>query len=371
MIDSLSGEEDTLGFETRRYRKPFHLFNFHSWLPAYFDYLDPELTLSPEELPISLGVSLISQNRLSTAVSQLGYEYKDGYHLFHSGIKFKGKYPVVNLYFDYGGESDVLRFDEGDSIVVGGSQDMGITAQTYVPIRLNTGNFLTLIQPSINYYYKRDIQYNEDLEAYTQGAHYLYYRLYTTSFLRKGKKDILPRLGISTSEGFYHAPGSQVFGAVATGGITTYLPGALKHQTLRLSAYYQQQFPLDMSHPAFINLIRMPRGLQESVFGEVLARFSVDYVSPLAYLDLEIGPVLYLKRIRTALWVDYMMGYNVIVKDPEPHYEDLDYLTCGIDLVADMNIFRISFPLAAGARVSYEPETEKISVEGIFTIDID
>jgi len=372
MIDSLSGEGDALSFETRRYRKPFHLFNFHSWLPAYFDYLDPELTLSPEELPVSLGASLISQNRLSTAVSQLGYEYKDEYHIFHSGIKFKGKYPVVNLYFDYGGEADVLRFDEGDSVVVGGSQDMGFTAQTYVPLRLNTGNFLTLIQPGIDYYYKKDIQYNEDLEAYTQGAHYLYYRLYTTSFLRKGKKDILPRLGISTSEGFYHTVGSLAVGtATAIGGITTYLPGALKHQTLRLSAYYQQQFPQDMSHPAFRNLIRMPRGLQETVFGEVLTRFSADYVSPLIYPDLELGSLLYLKRIRTAVWVDYMMGFNVIVEDPEPHYEDLNYLTCGIDLVVDMNIFRIPFPLAAGARVSYEPETEKISVEAIFSIDID
>ena len=66
-----------------------------------------------------------------------------------------------------------------------------------------------------------------------------------------------------------------------------------------------------------------------------------------------------------------MMGSNVIVHDPEPHYEDLDYLTCGVDLVADMNIFRISFPLSAGVRVSYEPETEEIAYEAIFSIDID
>ena len=162
-----------------------------------------------------------------------------------------------------------------------------------------------------------------------------------------------------------------LFGAVALGGITTYLPGALKHQTLRLSAYYQQQFPLDMTHPAFVNLMNMPRGMKETVFAEVLSRFSADYVSPLFYPDLELGPVLYLQRIRTAIWADYMMGTNVIVNYPEPHYEDIDYLTCGIDLVADMNIFRIAFPLSAGVRVSYEPETGEIAYEGIFSIDID
>ena len=370
MIDSLSGEEKDLEVEKRRYRKPLHLFNFHSWLPAYFDYLDPELTLSPEELPVSLGVSLISQNRLSTAVSQLGYEYKDGFHIFHSGIKFKGRYPVVNLYFDYGGEPDVILWREGDSVLAL-PQDIRFTAQTYVPLRLNTGKFLTLIQPGIDYSFRRDVQYEESEEVYKVGAHYLYSRLYATSYLRKGQRDILPRLGATLNGGYYTAPGNRVIGSVAIGGITAYLPGILRHQTIRLSAYYQQQYPLDMSHPAFISLLSMPRGMQERVYGEILIRYSADYVFPLLYPDLELGPVLFLKRIRAALWTDYMEGTNVIVFEPDPHYEDRNYWTCGMDLVADMNILRISFPLSVGGRVSYAPETGNVGFEGIFSIDID
>lgn len=371
MIDNLPIIEDTLEFVPRKYRKALHLFNFHSWLPLYFDYLNPEFTMNPEQVPVSLGASLISQNRLSTAVSQFAYEYKDGFHMFHSGIKFKGRYPVLNLYFDYGGEPDVLLYAGGDSVIAL-PQDLGFTAQSFVPLRLNTGKFLTLIQPGIDYYYKRDIQYNEREESYQQGAHYLYYRLYATSFLRKGRKEILPRFGITTSGGYYHAPfDNQVFGSVAIGGITTYFPGPLKHQTIRLSAYYQKQFPLDMSHRVFISLLSRPRGLQETIYGEILTRYSADYVFPILYPDLEIGSLLYLKRIRGALWTDYMVGTNVIVYDPEPDYEDRDYLTCGVDLMADMNIFRISFPLSIGGRVTYEPETGRIGVEGIFSIDID
>jgi hypothetical protein len=371
MIDKLPNSEDSLEFVPRKYRKALHLFNFHSWLPLYFDYLDPEFTLNPEQVPVSLGASLISQNRLSTAVSQLAYEYKDGFHMFHSGIKFKGRYPVFNLYFDYGGEPDVRLVAEGDSILAL-PRDFGFTAQSYVPLRLNTGKFLTLIQPGINYYYKGDIQYNEGEGNYQQGAHYLYYSLYATSFLRKGQKDILPRFGFTTTGAYYHAPfNNLVFGSVAIGGITSYLPGFLKHQTIRLSAYYQKQFPLDMSHPAFISLLSMPRGLQQTIYGEILTRYSADYVFPILYPDLELGPLLYLKRIRGAIWTDYMTGTNVLVYEPELHYEDRYYLTCGVDLVADMNIFRISFPLSAGARVSYEPETGRVGVEGIFSIDID
>jgi len=368
-IDQLPFDEDTLTFNTKPYRKALHLFNFHSWLPLYFDYLNPEFTLNPEDIPVSLGVSLISQNRLSTAVSQLAYEYKDGYHMFHSGIKLKGRYPVFNLYFDYGGEPNVLLLSEGDSLA-SLPQDMGFTAQSYVPFRINTGKFLSLVQPGIDYFYRRDIQFNEDKGSYDQGAHYLYYKLYATSYLRKGMRDILPRIGFSVNGGYYQSLfNNQVFGSVARGGLTIYLPGFLKHQTIRLSANYQKQYPLDMSRPAFINLIAMPRGLH-GIYGEILTKYSADYVFPILYPDLEIGSLVYLKRIRGSVWTDHMPGTNVIIHEPEPHYEDASYTTCGADLVFDMNIFRISFPLSVGGRIIYEPNTGWIGFEGIYSIDI-
>jgi hypothetical protein len=362
-------EADTLEIISRRYRKLLHLFNVHSWLPLYFDYLNPELRLDPEHLPVSPGISLISQNRLSTAVSQVGYEYRNGTHLFHSGIKLKGRYPVLNLYFDYGGKSDVLRLAPGDSVLALPT-DIGFTAQTYVPLRLNTGKYLSLIQPRIDYNYRRDIQYDEDQGTYRTGAHYFYYSLYATSYLRKGVKEILPRLGVSVNGGYYHAPFKhQVFGAVATVGMTVYLPGPLKHQTLKLTAYHQKQYPLDMTHPAFINLISPPRGIH-GVFGEVLTRYGADWVFPILYPDWEIGSLLYLKRIRGAAWTDYMTGSNVLVYEPNPHYEDKVYQTLGIDLVGDMNLLRIPFPLSLGGRVIFEPATGRVGFEGIFSVEI-
>ena len=368
-ISEITFNTDTLGFESRRYRKGLHLINVHSWLPLYFDYLNPQLTLDPEHIPVSLGLSLISQNLLSTAVSQLGYEYRDGFHMLHSGIKFNGRYPVVNLYFDYGGQPDVLRFAEGDS-VIDLPRDMGFTAQTYIPFRINSGKFLSLIQPEIDYHYRRDIAYNEELQRYQQGAHYIYYSLYATSFLRKGMREILPRVGFKMNAGYYHALFSNpVFGAAAMGEFTAYLPGPIKHQTIRLSTSYQKQYPLDLSRPAFINLIGMPRGLH-GIYGEELTRYSADYVFPILYPDIEIGGLLYLKRIRGAIWADYMKGTNVIIYEPDPHYENRYYTTCGIDLIADMNFLRISFPVSLGGRVTYEPETGRIGFEGIYSINI-
>ncbi len=359
---------DTIDYELKPYHKVLHLFHLHSWLPLYVDYLNPTLSLNPEQTVVSPGISLISQNHLSTAVSQVGYEYRNGYHMFHSGVQLKGRYPVLNLYIDYGGEPDVLLVAEGDS-VISLPQNIGFTAQSYIPFRFNTGKFLSLFQPRIDYNYRKDVQYDEGTGSYRAGAHYLLYSLYATSYLRKGKRDFVPRLGLTVNGGYYHAPFNEVYGSVASAGLIAYLPGLMKHQTIRFSLYYQQQFPLDMSRPAFINLIAMPRGIR-GVFGEVLTRYSADYLFPILYPDLEIGSLLYLKRVRGSVWADYMKGTNVVIMDTNPHYENRDYTTFGVDLITDIHLLRIPFPLAVGGRVYYEQGEERLGFEGIFTIDV-
>jgi hypothetical protein len=357
-------------YPVKRYSKTLHLFNFHSWLPLYFNYLDPELTLEPGHLPVSLGLSLVSQNHLSTAVSQVGYEYRDGFHMFHSGIKLKGRYPVLNMFLDYGGEPDVLLYGEEGDTVMSLPRELGFTAQTYVPLRLNTGKFLSIIQPRIDYNFRRDLQYIEEEKSYRAGAHYLYYTLYASTYLRKGQREILPRLGLATSMGYYHAPfDHRVIGSVSTFGATAYLPGFIKHQTIKLTLQHQKQYPLDISRPTFVNLMSQPRG-QQGIFGEVLTRYSGDYVFPILYPDMEITSVLYLKRLRGALWIDHLVGTNVIIREPDAHYEDRNYTTLGIDLVADMTLLRIPFPLSLGGRFIYEPETGKVQFEWIYAIEI-
>ena len=62
-------------------------------------------------------------------------------------------------------------------------------------------------------------------ESYEQGAHYLYYNLYATSYLRKGVKEILPRIGFSVNGGYYQSPfNNQVFGSVALEGSPPIFP---------------------------------------------------------------------------------------------------------------------------------------------------
>jgi hypothetical protein len=113
----------------------------------------------------------------------------------------------------------------------------------------------------------------------------------------------------------------------------------------------------------------MPRGLY-GIYAEKMLLSGVDYVFPIVYPDLEILSLVYIKRIRGACWIDHMAGTNVIISDPTPHYEDKNYTTIGIDLLADVNLFRIPFPVSFGVRFLLEPATEIYRFEGLYTIDI-
>ncbi|PID92667.1 MAG: hypothetical protein CSA96_01975 [Bacteroidetes bacterium] len=367
--DSLSGDKAaSLSWEPKPYHKIGHLFHLHSWLPAYVDYLNPSLSFSPEDLPVKPGVSLLSQNHLSTVVSQLAYSYEGGYHLFHSGLQFSGRYPVLNFYADYGGPPEVLLMAEGDSSL-SLPPDFRLRTELHIPLRLNTGKYLTLIQPGLKYTYRRDVQYNHAASSYQIGAHYLNLHLYLTSFLRKGYRDIQPRLGFAGLGGLYHAPGSQVYGSVFYARASAYLPGFFAHHGFRLGLNMQKQELPDPARPAFTNMVSLPRGVY-GVFARELQGYSLDYVLPLCYPDLALGGLLYLKRIRGALWHDWVRAKDLVLTTPGPHFEDLDFRSVGIDLRFDFNLFRIPFPVSLGSRFIYLPATEDVRVEFLYTVDI-
>jgi hypothetical protein len=185
-----------------------------------------------------------------------------------------------------------------------------------------------------------------------------------------GKKDILPKIGFTASANYAHSPfNSQLYGSEVIGKFSVYLPGILKHQTIKAGLNYYKQYPLSRTRPSFRYLISPPRGM-EYIYGLDLIKLSVDYVFPILYPDLDIEGLLYLKRIRGSLWADYMMGKDVIILDPRAHYEDREYTSYGIELLADFHLLRIAFPVSMGGRMAYIPATQKFAFEWIYSVSI-
>lgn len=354
-------------YSPRPYRKLWNSVNVHSWLPLYFDYMHPESALIPEQLPVSLGFTILSQNLLSTVTGMMAYEYKDKFHYFHSGVRLKGRFPVIDLQTSLGGKPLVHAIDPNDEPPVGADRKR-ISAISYLPLRLNTGKFITVIQPQLTYIYTSDLFPNENRSGYISGSHRTQVRLYAGTYLRKGYRDILPRFGITGIASFTSAPFDQInLGSISYAGLNLYLPGILKHQTLKLNFHRQIQNP---ERYFMGNVIPLPRGMSD-ILGMDLKLFSADYTFPLLYPDLVIEPLLFLKRIRGNLWLDYMNGENVRITDPALALENREYCSYGVDLVFDFHVFRFVFPISMGGRVAYLPNREEFVPEFIFSLDID
>lgn len=353
-------------YTPRPYRKALNAFNLHSWLPLYFDYMNPEAALNPEELPVSLGATILSQNLLSTVTAMAGYEYRDRTHYLHTGVRLKGRYPVFDISLNYGGAPAVYKIRESDIVAILPNR-MTLVTNTHIPLRLNTGKFISYVQPLLSYIYTSDIFPNSSRTDYESGLHTFYYKFYMSSYLRMGRRDIWPRLGFSAYTGYKHAPfNAHNFGDLSVAGLTVYLPGPLPHQTVKLQAVSQRQDP---ERYLFGNEIALPRGYKNIVAME-MQRYSADYHFPIACPDFRIEPVLYIKRIRGNLWADHMVGKEVRVEDPSPDWRDKDFTTFGADLLFDLHVIRFTFPFSMGARMAYLPASQQWVPEFLFTIDV-
>ncbi|MEX0987099.1 MAG: hypothetical protein WD052_06435 [Bacteroidales bacterium] len=353
-------------YTPKPYRKLFHAVNIHSWLPLYFDYMNPEAALNPEDLPVSLGATLLTQNLLSTITGMVGYEYRDKMHFLHSGVILKGRIPVIDLGLNVGGLPLVHKIDAADNVPVNPDR-FTFTSTCYIPLRLNTGKYITRLQPLIGYSYSTDIFPNENRTGYETGLHRFVTRFNFSSYLRMGRKDILPRLGITAFATYRNAPFNAFnFGSLSIAGGAIYLPGLLKHQTIRLRHVVQVQHP---ERYLFNNDISLPRGMVD-ILGLEMKLYSADYSFPVAYPDFNIGPVIYITRIRGNLWADYLAGRDILIREPQQELTDKNYYSVGADILADLHFLRIFFPVSIGGRLAWLPQTGEWKPEFLFTVDL-
>jgi hypothetical protein len=351
-------------FESRPYRKISNLFNFHSWVPLYFDIDDPSI----ENVPVSPGVMVFSQNRLSTATTTLGYEYKAGEHLLHAAFTYSGWYPVFKLSYDYGGKPFVAPPPNGGEAPSTVRTDMSLNLEVYLPLDLTTNRWVLGMRPSLESRFSRAYFYYHDLNAYKSGMTFMEYRFYLYNYLKRSYRDILPRAGQVFDLRFVNTPfDDEQLGSTLAGTAVFYLPGLLRHQTLKISAGVQKQNPKNY---LMGNLIKMPRGIiNHTAVG--IRKLTADYVFPICYPDLRIWHAAYFKRFRGSVFYDYAWGKEVYMDDSENGPVDKDFKSFGLELITDVHLAQFFFAFNIGGRVIYLPETRSTRTEFVFTIDLD
>lgn len=351
-------------YTVKRYRKYAHLLRIHSWLPFYFDYEN----LGFENFPVSPGLMLFTQNMLSTATGSLGYTFRDDHHELITRFTYKGWYPVFDLTHRYGGTPVVTRDSSGIPLPASLPARNEFTLRSYIPVNLTHNRFSQGVLPSVELRYSNNRIWDGETSNYDPGQTLVSYRLYYYSLLKRGDRDILPRLGISLDLRVVHAPwDKQFYGTRALAAGNLYLPGAMKHHTLRISAGHEQQNP---SKFYYLNQLSFPRGYS-GWLSEKLTTLNGEYVFPLLYPDLAISSLAYITRLRGGLFAEMATGkrnYDYhnrnFIQGPK------SFTSFGGELTLDFYALRIGFPLSLGFWGAYMPSEETYGTGVTFNIDV-
>ncbi|NOY37826.1 MAG: hypothetical protein GXO83_09640 [Chlorobi bacterium] len=351
-------------YEVEKYHEATHLFRFHSWLPLYFDYEN----LAFEEIPVSPGIMLFTQNLLSTATGSVGYSYKDRQHHLITRFTYKGWYPVFDLSYSLGGDPLISRDSTGIPLPPNLPPRNEFRLKTYIPLNLTNNCFSRGLFPSVDMQYTNSFIWNQDIQDYDHGRILMSYRLYYYSLLKMGDRDIRPRLGFSVDARFSHAPwNTRNYGTKSMILGTVYLPGFLPHNTLRLRAGMEKQVPAKFY---FLNQLPYPKGY-ENWLSEKFTVLQTAYDFPIFYPDFAISSLIYIPRFRGQFFWETAKGEgNYDYYNHQSIREKKIFQGFGGELTMDFYALRIGFPISLGIWGAYLPEQGTFKSGISFNIDV-
>ncbi|MBE0651365.1 MAG: hypothetical protein IH595_11050 [Bacteroidales bacterium] len=319
-------------YPVKKYSRLGHLFNPYGWGP---------FSLNLNNYAFSPGVSILSQNNLSTAISSLKYTWdrnqQTGKYSF--SFNYYGWYPEIGLNASTQNRRTYLTDSTGVHEVFWNESDL--SASLKLPLNLSHGKVVAGLQPSVQY----EIRYL----TMKPGSHYYFknpqianltYQLYEYSYLKTSPKDIYPKWGQTLQVTFQNTPFISETNDQFAAQAHFYLPGFIRHQGISVYAGYENQETGD--YP-FSMLVNIPRGYSGLFFHQYFT-LQADYAFPIAYPDWDlIQGGFYLKRIYSHLFYDYMnrMPYNEV------------FSSTGIELYTEWNLLN-KFPTATlGVRWNY------------------
>jgi hypothetical protein len=366
---------DSAHYQSKKFSKPANLFNFHSWAP---------LSVDVGSYGFSPGVSLMSQNKLGTAETILGYEwdYTEKTGKYYASYIYKGWYPVFSFDVSTGERASEYLLIQQTKNQLGQiiRQDTTIERYTWnqtnaemdvrIPFVLTKGAFYRLLQPEIRYAFTNFNQAPSNPEQLFDGNFQsVSYRMYYHQLLNQSFQDVYPNLGIVIDGNYQHSPWGNIdLGSLAFLQSNIYLPGLMANHGIKIYSGIQEK---KLSGKfGFTDVIRYPRGWGKLNTAQMYS-LAVDYKFPLFYPDWSLGGLLYLQRVSASLFCDFA-GLKVHQFDKEGNVVNTypkNISSTGIELWGDMNFLRFYAPVTVGLRTSYLPETKNVYYNFLFSID--
>lgn len=346
------------------YKKVSNLFRIHSWVPLYYN-VDRLKQMSYDNFyeVAGLGATIYSQNTLGTAITMLGYSYrnddkseKKNFHAGHFRFTYSGWYPVIELNADFNSEARYKRWFQYDSSNNKTKQyskeisspyfEAGVTS--YVPFVFDKNGWQKGLIPQISYKVENNLFDN-------RGKYVPYDQVKFTlqGYVMRpvAKAGIYPRIGAGFVARYAASPsGYDLFSPLAAIKTYFYLPGIFSSHGLRLSAEYQRQFTDSRAY--FVkNIIDMPVGYDGDVPAEHLYKAGASYALPIYLNDLNLGFFAYLQRIQINPFVDFG-AYKRHIKGNSGNLTG-SLCSIGADFMLDGYFFRVGAPVSIGFRYAH------------------
>jgi Tol biopolymer transport system component len=356
--DSCDLVKDTIKgkvYASQRYNKFLHLFNPHSWEPATFD---------ADNLIIKPGISILSQNVLSSMFVSAGWEYNtnESTGKVFANLSYQGLYPVFNLGFDIGNRAAYYLIARNEPVRFTW-QEMNFKLHTSIPWNFSRGKYYRYLTPSIGTT-MIDITHNASTPSrLTKGLIMtIDYQLSASQYLRSSAKDMFPRIGQTLDLNFRNTPfaGNQM-GDICAVQTNLYFPGIFKHQGIWAYGAYQSYHRRNDTFYTYASIINFPRGYT-GVMDEQVISVALNYKLPLFYPDLSLGSLVYFKRFKLNLFFDWAQGWTGKLVNI--------YQSTGAELTTDLHMLRFLYPFDLGVRAVFFPEDSSWGWELLYAINL-
>jgi hypothetical protein len=368
---------DSVKYKSKNYSKIGHLFNFHSWAPAYVDVNSYE---------IRPGVSLFSQNKLGTAETRIGYDYNVADHTgkYKLGFSYLGWFPEITTELSVGKEASsyykitntvnprgqVVRRDTTTERI--SWREITADLNVRLPLNLSKGKYSRILYPEVKYSMVNNSKPDTTLKKLYPGNYQaLAYRIYFYNLLHQSSQSLMPKWGQQLDMIYRHTPfiGSDL-GTLAGIQSVIYFPGFSKNDGFKIYQGFQNKSFTKGSYN-FSNFVRFPRGYNGYQNNKMYS-LSADYKFPVCYPDFSIGKLAYIKRIKSSLFYDYAW-LSMPTRDDKgniyPNSLEMKMKSFGLELTSDLHFLRFFAPIEMGFRSVYRPDYQDFQFNLLFSID--
>lgn len=322
-------------FRAKRYRKVPNLVNAHSWMPVAFN---PFAAVDEHVIDLNVGLTLISQNLLSSAEAYASYGWNrhEG-SLVNLGVRYFGLSVRFDLDASYGGNqlfySLAGRDGQGNPVYQSRPApdkyySVGLSAT--LPLYFQRGYHTRQLSLSAGWNYSNGmvadlgkIEWengsisNIQRVGFREGLHKVSFGAGFSDQVRMAHRDIAPRWGYTFSANYTFNPENTHFSDLISFYGQAYLPGFAPHNSVLVAATYQTsiggyKFPSGYAPLSYKSTRLVPRGFTSAdIVSNNYTAFQANYQLPVWYPEGGIDSVIYIKRIRLNAGGDYAQFRDV------------------------------------------------------------